>query len=279
MTGPAHVIVVGNEKGGSGKSTTAMHLVVALLRLGHRVGSLDLDARQGTLTRYLANRSARAALLEGGLPLPTHLAIQRADFSDFAHAALDERTRFEAAMARLMGEHDFVVIDCPGSDSFLGRLGHAYADTLITPLNDSFLDLDMLASVDGDSLSIQRPGTYAELVWDCRKQRALRDRGSIDWIVMRNRLSSLDARNKRDMAEILDKLAKRIGFRLLDGFGERVIFRELFLKGLTLLDLQDAPEFRQLKLSHLAARQEVRSLVAGLRLPTRLAEGAAAEVG
>ncbi|MBI3498023.1 MAG: AAA family ATPase [Proteobacteria bacterium] len=278
MTGRAHVIVIGNEKGGSGKSTTAMHLIVALLRQGHGVGSLDLDARQGTLTRYLANRSARAAQQEGGLPLPTHLAIARGDSSDLAKASLDERTRFEAALGRLMREHDFVVIDCPGSDNFLGRLGHAHADTLITPLNDSFLDLDMLANVDGESLAIQRPGTYAEMVWDCRKQRALRDRGSIDWIVMRNRLSHLDARNKRDMVDILEKLAKRIGFRLLDGFGERVIFRELFLKGLTLLDLQ-GPRFGSLKLSHLAARQEVRNLVAGLRLPARLSEGAEAEVG
>src|SRR5258708_27424876 len=199
MTGLAQVIVSGNEKGGAGKATTARHLVVALLRQGHSVGSLDLDARQGTLTRYLANRSARATSQEGGLPLPTHLAIPRADASDIAQAALDERTRFEAAMDRLVHEHDFVVIDCPGSDNFLGRLGHAHADTLITPLNDSFLDLDMLATVDGDTLAIQRPGTYAEMVWDCRKQRALRDRGSIDSLVMRNRLSHLAAPNKRDM--------------------------------------------------------------------------------
>jgi chromosome partitioning protein len=264
----AHVIVLGNEKGGSGKSTTAMHLVVALLRQGFRVGSMDLDARQGTLTRYAANRSSRAlAIGADRLPLPTHLAIGRSDSADLAVAAVDERRRFEAAFEGLLVTQDYVVIDCPGSDSFLGRLGHAHADTLVTPMNDSFIDLDMLALVDGDSLQIQRPGAYSELVWESRKQRALRDRGSIDWIVMRNRLSALDARNKRDMAGVLEKLSKRIGFRFVQGFSERVIFRELFLKGLTLLDLAEADPETTLKMSHVAARQEVRTLLEALRLP------------
>lgn len=264
----AHVIVLGNEKGGSGKSTTAMHLVVALLRQGFRVGSMDLDARQGTLTRYAANRLSRAlAIGADRLPLPTHLAIGRSDSADLAVAAVDERRRFEAAFEGLLVTQDYVVIDCPGSDSFLGRLGHAHADTLVTPMNDSFIDLDMLALVDGDSLQIQRPGAYSELVWESRKQRALRDRGSIDWIVMRNRLSALDARNKRDMAGVLEKLSKRIGFRFVQGFSERVIFRELFLKGLTLLDLAEADPETTLKMSHVAARQEVRTLLEALRLP------------
>jgi chromosome partitioning protein len=264
----AHVIVIGNEKGGSGKSTTAMHLVVALLRLGYRVGSMDLDARQGTLTRYAANRSTRALTVGADrLPLPTHVAIGRSDAADIAQASVDERQRFEAAFEELLVTQDYIVIDCPGSDSFLGRVGHAHADTLVTPMNDSFIDLDMLALVDGDSLAIQRPGAYSELVWESRKQRAIRDRGSIDWIVMRNRLSALDARNKRDMAQVLEKLSKRIGFRYVQGFSERVIFRELFLKGLTLLDLAEADPETPLKLSHVAARQEVRTVLDALKLP------------
>ena len=264
----AHVIVLGNEKGGSGKSTTAMHLVVALLRLGHRVGSMDLDARQGTLTRYAANRSARAIVVGADrLPLPTHVPVLRSETSDLAVAAVEERSRFESAFDELVTTQDYVVIDCPGSDSFLGRLGHAHADTLVTPLNDSFIDLDMLALVDGETLAIQRPGTYSELVWESRKQRALRDRGAIDWLVIRNRLSALDARNKRDMGHVLEKLSKRIGFRFGQGLSERVIFRELFLKGLTLLDLAEAEPETPLNLSHVAARQEVRTLLDALKLP------------
>ena len=264
----AHVIVVGNEKGGSGKSTTAMHLVVALLRQGYSVGSMDLDARQGTLTRYAANRSARAIIVGADrLPLPTHVPVARSEMADQAEAAIDERRRFEAALDELVANHNYVVIDCGGSDNFLGRLGHAHADTLVTPLNDSFVDLDMLALVDSETLAIQRPGVYSELVWESRKQRAIRDRGSIDWIVMRNRLSALDARNKRDMGHVLEKLSKRIGFRFVQGFSERVIFRELFLKGLTLLDMVEADPDQQLKLSHVAARQEVRMLLDALKLP------------
>ena len=264
----AHVIVIGNEKGGSGKSTTAMHLVVALLRQGHRVGSMDLDARQGTLTRYAANRSARAILVGAErLPLPTHVAVARSEMADLAAAAVDERRRFEAAVDELVVTHDYLVIDCGGSDNFLGRLGHAHADTLVTPLNDSFVDLDMLALIDSETLAIQRPGVYSELVWESRKQRAIRDRGSIDWIVMRNRLSALDARNKREMGRVLEKLSKRIGFRFAQGFSERVIFRELFLKGLTLLDLAEAEPEAPLSLSHVAARQEVRMLLEALKLP------------
>ena len=264
----AHVIVLGNEKGGSGKSTTAMHLVVALLRQGYRVGSMDLDARQGTLTRYAANRSARAITVGADkLPLPMHVPIARSEASDQAEAAVDERRRFEAAFDELVSTQDYLVIDCAGSDNFLGRLGHAHADTLVTPLNDSFVDLDVLALLDPDTLAIQRPGAYSELVWESRKQRAIRDRGSIDWIVMRNRLSALDARNKREMGRVLEKLSKRIGFRFVQGFSERVIFRELFLKGLTLMDLAEAEPEQQLKMSHVAARQEVRMLLEALKIP------------
>jgi chromosome partitioning protein len=259
--GQPWVIVLGNEKGGTGKSTTAMHLVVALLRGGHRVGILDLDARQGTISRYVANRRAyreRHGIAE--LPVPELRPVERGG------SEAEEAARFEDAFAALKAECGFVVMDTPGSDTFLSRLGHTLADTLITPMNDSFIDLDLLATVDPDTLEILKPSTYATMVWDQRKQRALRRARPIDWIVMRNRLSALDARNKRDVASILDRLAKRIGFRLAPGFGERVIFRELFLKGLTLLDLRDlsGSEARSdvpMTMSHVAARQEVRTLL------------------
>ena len=141
-----------------------------------------------------------------------------------------------AALAEL-ADCDVIVIDTPGSDTGLSRIGHARADILITPLNDSFLDLDLLARLDREGKQIKGPSIYAEAVWEQRKRRALADGGSIDWVVMRNRLSSLDARNKRDIGRLLEQLAKRIGFRLAPGFSERVIFRELFPRGLTLLDL------------------------------------------
>ncbi|MDZ4736165.1 MAG: division plane positioning ATPase MipZ [Rhodospirillaceae bacterium] len=259
-----HVIVLGNEKGGSGKSTTTMHVIVALLRDGWSVGSLDLDARQGTLSRYVENRNAAAAELD--LPLPTHRRLARSTLDSVLAARQEEAERFAATMAEL-ADHDFVVIDTPGSDSHLSRLGHARADTLVTPLNDSLLDLDLLARFDAEGKKILGPSIYAEMVWEQKKARALADGGSIEWVVMRNRLSHLDARNKRRMGKLLDELSKRIGFRLAPGFSERVIFRELFARGLTLFDLRQKGTGVSLTLSHLAARQEVRGLLEAIGLP------------
>lgn len=261
----AHVIVLGNEKGGSGKSTAAMHVIVALLREGYRVGAIDLDARQATLTRYLEARAAFAAAKGVALPLPEARAVHRSEADRRADAEAEEDAALSAAMAELSGANDFVVIDSPGSDTHLSRLGHARADTLITPINDSFVDFSMLARVDPDDHAVVSPSVYSEMVWEARKARFKRDRGRLDWIVMRNRLGSAEARNKKDVGATLDVLAKRIGFRTVRGFGERVIFRELFLQGLTLMDVKEAGVGVSFSMSHVAARQEVRSLVAAIR--------------
>lgn len=251
---PCHVIVLGNSKGGTGKSTTALHLTVALLRDGHRVGTLDLDAGQGTLSRYLENRRSFAERHGQVLPMPLHDAVM-------PDGPEEETRAFTEAFASLAPRCDYMVIDTPGSDNHLSRLGHSYADTLVTPLNDSLVDLDLFAKLDPETLQIQAPSRYADMVFEQRKQKMIRQRRSIDWIVMRNRLSHLDARNKREMGDILDRLARRIGFRTAPGFGERVIFRELFLKGLTLLDLLEASPEGGFTMSHVAARQEVRALL------------------
>lgn len=257
--GLAHVVVIGNEKGGSGKSTTAMHLIVSLLRSGYSVGSIDLDARQATLTRYFENRHDSAEQRVRDLPLPEHYAVSRSALDTLGSRQDDERARLVDLIEDLRAHHDFLVIDTPGADSFLSRVGHSFADTLVTPMNDSFVDLDLLARVDGETLEIVRPSLYSEMVWLQRQERAKRDGGAMDWVLMRNRLSTLTARNKQDVELVLEKLAKRIGFRMAPGFGERVIFRELFLSGLTLLDLKDVRT--RFTLSHVAARQEIRDLV------------------
>ena len=258
--GPAHVLVLGNEKGGSGKSTTAMHLTVALLRGGLRVGTMDLDARQGSFSRYVENRVTFAAAHGLNLPAPRHVPVHITDDLDATAA------EFHEALADLRASCDIVVIDTPGTDTPLSRLGHSFADTLVTPLNDSFVDLDVLARSIPNGSRMPPLGHYAAMVFEQRKQRALRDGGSIDWVVMRNRLSSLDARNKRDIMDVLQQLSRRIGFRLAPGFGERVIFRELFPKGLTLLDLRESAPEDGFTLSHVAARQEVRSLLDAIGL-------------
>lgn len=260
-----HIIVLGNEKGGSGKSTTAMHLIVALLAAGKKVGSIDLDARQGSLTRYAENRRKTAAGMLTPLPMPTHIPINQSK-ADSRQAAMHEDEVNLAAALDQLKDNDFIVIDTPGSDSALSRAAHIRADTLISPLNDSFLDLDLFGRVEDEGASIRRPSVYAETVWEQRKRRAMAGGKPIDWVVMRNRLSSLDARNKRDIGKLLDHLAKRIGFRLAPGFTERVIFRELFPRGLTLLDLSRNDAGVQWRMSHVAARQEVRDLLDALNL-------------
>jgi chromosome partitioning protein len=255
MVQRAHIVVVGNEKGGTGKSTVSMHLVVSLMEMGLRVGSIDLDARQATFSRYIENRQAWIARNGQDLPMSQHVGIPPTGDQAADLARLDE------VLVQLL-ELDVIVIDTPGSDHYLSRAGHSHADTLITPLNDSLVDLDVLAKVDPATLRILHPSHYSEMVWETMKQRALRgERRPIDWIVLRNRLSTLDARNKRDMEKLLADLSKRIRFRLAPGLSERVIYRELFLDGLTLLDLQRGLKGVEMRMSDVAARQELRALV------------------
>lgn len=260
MSQHAHIIVLGNEKGGSGKSTTAMHVAIGLLRLGYRVGSIDLDARQGTFSRYMANRFEYSAKERLSLPIPLHFPIERSKADSVIAQEEQDRDFLQMAFEELSPHVDFIVIDTPGSDTFLGQLAHSYADTLITPMNDSFVDLDVLARISPDTKEIKGPSVYTRMVNEQKEIRKARNGESIDWIVMRNRLSSLDAKNKREVGELLQSISEKFGFRLAPGFGERVIFRELFLKGMTLLDLKEAPD-HQMTLSAISARQEIRELL------------------
>lgn len=263
-----HVIVLGNEKGGSGKSTAAMHITVALLKTGYKVAAIDLDMRQRSFARYLENRRAFAESKTATMPFPVQPKIEPSSIDSREEARRAETENFTSTLQTL-ADCQFVVIDCPGADTHLSRLAHAHADTIVTPLNDSFVDFDLLARLHPESGELLGPSLYSEMVWNARKRRAMSGvPGNIDWVVMRNRLSSTRANNKRAMGEKLDELSTRIGFRLARGFGDRVIYRELFPMGLTLLDLggPDAP-LRLSTMSHVTARLEIRSLIATLNLP------------
>ncbi|MDO5630644.1 MAG: division plane positioning ATPase MipZ [Paracoccus sp. (in: a-proteobacteria)] len=249
----AHIIVVGNEKGGSGKSTTSMHVATALARMGHRIGALDLDVRQRSFGRYLENRAH--FLKREGLDLPTPRLGVLADGPDPLSPALTE----------LEPDCDFILLDCPGSHTKLSQMAHTLADTLITPMNDSFIDFDLLAHMSPEG-KVLGPSIYAEMVWAARQMRAQAGAGAIDWLVLRNRLGTQAMHNKRKVGGALASLSKRIGFRVAPGFSERVIFRELFPRGLTLLDLRDIGT-EQLSMSNIAGRQELRDLITTLNLP------------
>jgi len=255
-TGP-HRIVFANEKGGTGKSTTAVHVAVALAYQGARVAAIDLDNRQATLHRYLQNRDETARRRNIPLANATHVV-----FNDTDPAALD------AVVADLSQDHDFLIFDTPGRDDPLARHVATAADTLVTPLNDSFVDFDLIGQVDAETFRVRRLSFYAELIWETRKKRAMatiRDaRREMDWVVVRNRTQHVEARNQKRIDQALNELSKRVGFRISNGLSERVIYRELFPSGLTLLDKGHLGE---LGTSHLVARQELRTLVAGLNLP------------
>jgi chromosome partitioning protein len=261
-----YIFVIGNEKGGAGKTTCSMHLIIGLLDQGYKVASMDTDSRQHSLTNYLDNRKAyNQKNIEQKVQMPLHFHLGESTEKTVETRESDDKARFEAALAEAKEHADYIVIDTPGSHSFLSKLSHSHADTIITPINDSFLDLDVMAKVN-DSLNIVSPSIYSQMIWEQKMQRASRDRGTIEWIVLRNRLSSLDAVNKRKVGEVLEQLAKRISFKVAPGFSERVIFRELFLQGLTLLDLTKINYEKNFSISHVAARQELRDFISYLKI-------------
>ncbi|MDF1620793.1 division plane positioning ATPase MipZ [Pseudothioclava nitratireducens] len=262
----AHIIVVGNEKGGSGKSTTSMHVATALARMGKTVGCLDLDLRQKSLGRYIENRLAFMAREGVDLPCPEYRELPEIDASTLQPGENPYDHRLSTAVSELETSCDFIIIDCPGSHTRLSQVAHSLADTLITPLNDSFIDFDLLARIDPVSSKVIGPSIYSEMVWAARQLRARAGLKPIDWIVLRNRLGAQQMHNKRKVGGALEQLSKRIGFRVAPGFSERVIFRELFPRGITLLDLKDVG-VEKLNISNLAARQELRDLMKELNLP------------
>lgn len=256
------VIVVGNEKGGSGKSTTAVHLSLGLVQLGFRVVVIDVDSRQRTLARFMAYRADYAETHGLLLPVPECRPLAAGGLGDRPDADAEAERCLSDLFDEFDSEVDQVVIDCPGSDTAVSRAAHGRADVLVTPINDSFVDLDVLADVDADTFGVLRPGRYSAMVWEQKKRRALRDRAGIDWIVMRNRLAHLDARNMRRVDAALAALAPRVGFRVAPGFSERVIYRELFPRGLTVLDIGTVG--MRMTMSHVGARNEVRGLLAAV---------------
>jgi chromosome partitioning protein len=267
-TQSAHVVVLGNEKGGSGKSTTALHIAVALLKAGQRVATIDLDSRQQSFTHYIENRRAWAERARVKLELPTHYCVARSDTNSVEVNEANEFAGFSKAIAAIEHTHDVVIIDTPGNDTYLMRLAHSMADTLVTPLNDSFVDFDVLATLDPTDFTVTGESHYASMVREARRQRRLVDGRMMDWIVVRNRLSTLGSRNKKLVGEGIIDLGKRMGFRTVDGFAERVVYREFFPRGLTAFDdLDEATLGTRPNMSHLTAREEVIALLNALHLP------------
>lgn len=261
------IIVMGNEKGGTGKSTLAMHLAVFLLQQKKHVGMIDLDARQGTVSRYCMNRKN----YQEQLPQPTCLAIQNDKIAHIStqkdilitenNESSDIHTPEQLVQHALshMQNCDFIIVDTPGNDTELSRIAHTYADILLTPVNESMIDIDLLAQNNAGQLT---PSVYAEMVWKQRMIRASKRKAPIQWFVVRNRMTVLQSNNRQEVLRVLQTLSKRLSFTLCEGFFERVVFRELFNAGLTIIDNNQPTK----NLSHIAAKKEIQQLAQEMML-------------
>jgi chromosome partitioning protein len=268
----AHVIVIGNEKGGTGKSTLSIHLTVALLKAGFRVATIDLDTRQRTLTRFFENRRSWAQTAPWEVELPFHHALDRGASANVHDNETIEFGAFADAIAAIEHSYEFVIIDTPASDSYLMRLAHSLADTLVSPVNDSYIDVDVFSRVHHDKAHRGEVAHYADLVLEARRKRHLVDQGLIDWVLVRNRVASIQSNNAKQIAISLSRMSVELQFRTMEGLHDRVIFRELFPIGLTALDpIEEAARGGALSQSQLSARREIEALVASLQLPERSA--------
>ncbi len=268
----AHVIVIGNEKGGTGKSTLSIHITVALLKAGFRVATIDLDTRQRTLTRFFENRQSWAQTSPWEVELPFHHALDRGVSVNVHDNETMEFGAFAEAISAIEHSYEFVVIDTPASDSYLMRLAHSLADTLVSPVNDSYVDVDVFSRVHHDKAHRGEVAHYANLVLEARRKRHLVDQGLIDWVLVRNRVASIQSNNAKQIAISLSRMAIELQLRPMEGLHDRVIFRELFPIGLTALDpIEEAARNGTLSQSQLSARKEIETLVSSLQLPERSA--------
>ena len=259
----AHTITLGNEKGGSGKSTASIHLVTAFMRYGFVVGCLDLDTRQRSLATWLENRERTR--VDGGwsqakICMPHYRRLTLSEAEGRTDADTDDHAAFMQAFNDMRERCDYIIIDSPGHDIFLSRLGHAVADTVITPLNDSQIDYDVIAKFDPHEDAPTAPSIYSSMISDVRRHRKSEGWDDFDWVIMRNRFAPQSDRSR--ISVDLDRIAKRLRFRVVGGLPERKIYHELFRAGLTAHDIEDNHAR-----SYNAARDDIEALIGDLRLP------------
>lgn len=249
----AHIIVIGNEKGGTGKSTLAMHLAIKLLQERFNIAVIDLDGRQGSLSKYINNRRNFCSKHKISLLSPVHYIFE--PISDASNSK-----EIKTLIQKLSSQFDAIIIDTPGNKNYLFELAHHYPHTLITPIGDSLIDLSSIADIDTDTGEIIKAGPYAEFVWEIKKYLASQGLSCLNWVICGNKISSIRSNNKISVFNKLEKLSKLYGFRFTEGLKDRVIYKELFSDGLTVLDINHKELHRRMSMSHLAAKIELNSL-------------------
>ena len=245
-----------------------------MLKSGQNVATIDLDWRQRSFTHYIDNRLAWGRQRGKELPTPTHVCFdEEAEFLTEEDEAAG-RAAFANTFVNLAANHGYIVIDTPGHNHYLARLAHTMADTLITPLNDSFVDLDVLGSVDPENFSVSGISHYARTV----EERGASARPPAGRIPIGSCCATVgDARRATSaiVGEALQDLSQRLGFRCIEGLAERVIFREFYPRGLTAIDnLDELTLGTRPTMSHVTAQLEVQGLLASLlAAPSQAAEG------
>lgn len=259
------IIVFGNEKGGSGKSTVAIHVMAYLLQKNKTVGIIDLDIRQNSIFRFLENRTEFAKTTEAALLFPEKGVVKESTHDSKNLGYKEEENFLNSQIEVLKLTCNYILIDCPGANTNLSIVAHKNADIIVTPINDSLIDFDLLGRLDTSSKKIKSASIYSEMIWEVRKHRLGSNLPITKWVVLRNRMNHLNSKNKQQLEASLVELSKRIGFKIVPGFSERVIFRELFILGLTMLDIHLIKDWN-LTISHVSARNEVRGLINSLEM-------------
>ncbi len=228
----------------------------APLQFWEDYGMMAAFSHEAVQTLLKDRRFGREIPAELARPHPSHLAPFYA-IDDHSMLELDGDThkRLRGLVLRAFTSRRIAAL---GPE--IAALSHQLIDAFPTG------DFDLLAHTDAKGEKITGPSVYSEMVWSARQLRAQAGLKPIDWAVMRNRVGTQRMVNKEKMERAVKMLAKRVGFRIVPGFSERVIFRELFPRGLTLLDLKDIG-VKQLNISNVAARQELRDMMKELKLP------------
>ncbi|MBP5399763.1 MAG: AAA family ATPase [Alphaproteobacteria bacterium] len=253
----AHIITISNEKGGTGKSTISMHLAILLIQEGFKTAVVDMDGRQGTLSNYIKNRHSFGIQNHINLIAPQLVTITpRENPLEYQNHV----SEIKMAIDELSKSYDAIIIDTPGNKNYLFELAHKLADTLITPISDSFIDLNVLATIDENNPQKQQAGQYAQFVWEIKKYLAQQGKPLLNWIVVGNKISPFNSRNKNLFFDHLQKISKMYGFRIAGNLRDRTIYKEMFPQGLTVLDLNTKNLKSKMTISHLAAKQEIKSL-------------------
>jgi chromosome partitioning protein len=239
-----------------------MHLAVGLIKAGRRVATLDIDFEGRTLSQYIHNRLGFAQANELALDTPAHYRVTDAlSNTKSGETETAEINFISSAIAAAESDHDFIIIDTPSVLTKSNLFAHALADTVISPINDSFLDLDAIVPSTEMTQEIAR-SAYTAAIHRAREARELVTSRTIEWLVIPNRVfSSLDTRNERTIRMAIEEASLRLGFRIAPGIAELLVYRQLFPKGLTAFDpMEESLLGVKPGISHVLARQDLRQL-------------------